>query len=182
MFALCAMTDVCDGGPFAGPAKRLCYIQFMLADSYIVPECILRPGTFGALISLYEGNFLKLASLLGDPARENCQLVSRSARDCDLHLSIEDGSRYTRVLRLTYLFDEPTGPVADPDLAVRLYLDARVAEVTAWADFHRHPLLSKLARSYASELNRRWARNMVLSKWLDYLLDNGHSYAVTGAR
>lgn len=153
----------------------------MLADSYIVPECILRPGTLGGLISLYEGNFLKLVSLLGDPARSNCRLVSRTGRDCDLHLSIEEGSRYTRLLRLTYLFEEPGGPVADPDLAVRLYLDARVAEVTGWAELHRHPVLRDLARGYEREINRRWARNMVLNKWLDFLLDNGHSYALGAA-
>lgn len=153
----------------------------MLADSYIVPECLVRPGTLGGLITLYEGNFIKLVALLGDPTRPVGQHVSRSKRDCDLHLSIEDGSRYTRLLRLTYLFEEPAGTVADPDLVVRLYLDARVAEVTAWADFHRHPLLSVLTRQFTRELDRRWALNMVLSKWLDYLLDNGHSYPVTGA-
>ncbi|GMW05608.1 MAG: hypothetical protein AMXMBFR8_04050 [Nevskiales bacterium] len=152
----------------------------MLADSYIVPECILRPGTLGGLISLYEGNFLKLTSLLGDPARSQCQLVSRSRRDCDLHLSVEEGSRYTRLLRLTYVFDDPEGCVADPDLAVRLYLDARVAEVLAWARFHRHPGLADITHRYAREINRRWAHNMVLNKWLDFLLDNGHSYAWAG--
>jgi uncharacterized protein YqiB (DUF1249 family) len=154
----------------------------MLADSYIVPECILRPETLGGLISLYEGNFLKLTALLGDPTRTAGALVSRTSRDIDLHLSVEEGSRYTRLLRLTYLFDEPDGLVAEPDLAVRLYLDARVAEVTGWVGCHRHPLLVDLVRTYPRELNRRWASNMVLSKWLDYLLDNGHSYAVNGAR
>ena len=154
----------------------------MLADSYIVPECFVRPGTLGGLITLYEGNFIKLCSLLGDPGRMSGQFVSRTRKDCDLHLRIEDGSRYTRELRLTYLFDEPAGPVADPDLAIRLYLDARVAEVTAWAVFHRHELLADLAQRYSRELDRRWARNIVLGKWLDYLLDNGHSYAVTAAR
>jgi hypothetical protein len=154
----------------------------MLADSYIVPECLLRPETLGGLISLYESNFIKLVALLGDPARGAGQHVSRSSRDIDLHLAVEEGSRYTRMLRLTYLFEEPEGAVADPDLAVRLYLDARVAEVAGWAPFHRHLLLAELARGHSREINRRWASNMVLSKWLDYLIDNGHSYAVTGAR
>ena len=162
--------------------KRLCYIRAMLADSYIVPQCFARPGTLGGLISLYESNYLKLAALLGDALGGRGRMISRSSRDCDLHLLVDVGSRYTRLLRLTYLFDEPNGVVADPDIAIRLYLDARVAEVLAWAEFHRHPRLSQLARQYGGELDRRWARNMVLSKWLDYLLDNGHSYAVEGAR
>ncbi len=177
-----AAASLCDGCPSTGVPKTLCYIQNMLADSYIVPECLVRPGSLGALISLYEGNFIKLASLLGDPGRLSGQFVSKSSRDCDLHLCIEDGSRYTRELRLTYLFDEPAGPVAEPDLAVRLYLDARVAEVVASASFHRHELLSSLTERFSRELDRRWARNMVLSKWLDYLLDNGHAYALSGAR
>ncbi len=154
----------------------------MLADSYIVPECLIRPGTLGGLISLYEGNFIKLSALLGDPAAINGQQVSRSGRDCDLHLCVEDGSRYTRLLRLTYLFEDHSGLIADPDLSVRLYLDARVAEVTGWAVFHRHDRLTQLTEQYSRELDRRWARNMVLSKWLDYLLDNGHTYAVNSAR
>lgn len=182
MFTMLAAAALCDGCPSTGPLKPLCYIQTMLADSYIVPQCLVRPGTLGGLISLYEGNFIKLASLLGDSTRLSGQFISRSSKDCDLHLRIGDGSRYTREVRLTYVFDEPSGPVADPDLAVRLYLDARVAEVTAWAGFHRHELLAGLAERYARELDRRWARNIVLGKWLDYLLDNGHTYAVTGAR
>lgn len=156
--------------------QGLCYIPIMLVDSDIVPECIVRPGTFGGLISLYEGNFIKLARLLGDPARTPGSFVSCSARDCDLHLTIEDGSRFTRQLRLTYRFAENGTVIADPDLAVRIYLDARVAEATGWAAFHYHPLLAQLVAGFAGEIDRRWARNMVLGKWLDYLLDNGHRF------
>jgi uncharacterized protein YqiB (DUF1249 family) len=154
----------------------------MLADSYIVPECIVRPGTLGGLISLYEGNFIKLIALLGDTTASTGHFVSRCRADCDLHLSVEEGSRFTRMLRLTYVFDEASGTVADPDMALKIFLDARVAEVVSWAGFHRHGFLETLGARYGRELDRRWARNMVLSKWLDYLLDNGHTYAVNRAR
>ncbi|MCC7488817.1 MAG: DUF1249 domain-containing protein [Gammaproteobacteria bacterium] len=105
--------------------------------------------------------------------------MSRTPRDGDLHLSVEEGSRYTRLLRLSYLFEDPAGPVAEPDVAVRLYLDARVAAVTAWAGFQRHPRLAALAHEYSGEIDRRWACNMAFGKWLDFLLDNGHSYRLT---
>lgn len=155
----------------------------MLTDSDIVPECMALAGTLGGLVSLYESNFLKLRALLGDPAGLPIATgLSRSPTDQDLHLSVEEGSRYTRLLRLTYVFDEPDGRVADPDLVVRLYLDARVAEVVTWAEFHRHEGLAGLARHYPRELDRRWVRNMVLSKWLDYLLEHGHRYDVNCAR
>lgn len=176
-FVVVIMVGNCDGNPVASGKKRLCYSPIMWADSDIVPECIVRPGSLGGLISLYEGNFIKLAALLGDPTVPDGRFVSQSPRDGDLHLSIEEGSRYTRLLRLTYWFDEPPGDrVADPDLVLRLYLDARVAEVVGWAQFHRHAELAGIARCFATEIDRRWARNMMLGKWLDYLLDNGHRF------
>ncbi|MCC7258232.1 MAG: DUF1249 domain-containing protein [Gammaproteobacteria bacterium] len=148
----------------------------------MVTDCWVRPGTLGGLISLYESNFIKLAALLGELDRAPGQFVSHSRQDLSLHLSVEDGSRYTKLLRLTYLFDDADGAIAEPDLVVRLYLDARVAEVAAWAETRRHATLAALAGLYDRELDRRWACNMVLSKWLDYLLENGHTYAVTAAR
>jgi uncharacterized protein len=148
----------------------------MLTESNIVPECVAGPGSLGGLIALYEANFIKLGMLLDDPAALAGTAVSSSPTDCRLYLSIEEGSRYTRILRMTYLFEEPGGCVADPDLVVRIYLDARVAEVMGWAAFHRHDALSELKFRLAGEIDRRWARNMVLSKWLDYLLDNAHTF------
>lgn len=154
----------------------MCYSQIVFTDSDIVPECIVRPGSFGGLITLYESNFIKLSWLLGDPRRPAVELISRTRRDCPLHLRIEEGSRYTRLCRLTYFFEESAGVVADPDMAVRFYLDARVAEVIGWAAFHRHAHLIELEQRFVTELDRRWGQNIVLSKWLDYLLDMGHSY------
>lgn len=173
---------VCDSRHLASASKWLCYIPIMLVDSYIVPECIVRPRTLGGLISLYEANFIKLTWLLADQWRDTGTFVSCSSRDCDLYLTVEEHSRFTRQLRLTYMFQEPSGAVADPDMLLRTYLDARVAEVVAWADHQRHPLLCSLVLSYGGEIDRRWARNMVLGKWLDFLLDNGHSFALCRAR
>ena len=85
------------------------------------------------------------------------------------------GAPYTVDLRLTYVFAMPGGVEADPDLTLRAYLDARLVEVVGWASGHRHDLLSRLAADCRRELDRRWARNIMLSKWLDYLQDRGHT-------
>lgn len=153
----------------------------MLTDSYIVPQCLASPGSFGGLMALYEGNFIKLARLTGEPARLRADAVSRPWQDFPLHLSVGEATKYTRLLRLTYLFDDDCEIVADPDLGLRVYLDARMVEVIGWADHHQHDALSALRRQFGRELDRRWSRNMMLSKWLDYLLDRGHRFRPAAA-
>lgn len=149
----------------------------MLVDSYIVPECVFGPGSFGGLMALYESNYLRLMHLLGSANIEaEIALSSHSADDEDLFLSVDSLSRYTQVLRLTYQFDEPGGLVADPDLCIRVYLDARMTEVVSWAEHHRHQVLRDLHRRASRQVSQCWRRNMVLSKWLDFLLDKGHSF------
>ena len=149
----------------------------MLVDSYILPECIAKPGSFGGLMALYEANFIKLNQLVS--GIESCPdtQVSCSTDDCDLYLQIEKRSKYTCELRLTYRFEEVEGLVADPDLVARVYLDARMAEVKGWIDSHRHELLRMLSRHCHQELGHCWSRNIMFSKWLDYLLDKGHEFA-----
>ncbi|UCG73505.1 MAG: DUF1249 domain-containing protein [Chromatiales bacterium] len=150
----------------------------MIVDTYMVPEGDVCPGSFGGLMALYESNYIKLVQLLGESRKGDVEAVSRAPGDLPLYLSQEaqDAKRYTQDLRLTYLFRNAGPDVADPDLQLRLYLDARMAEVRGWADHHRHGVLLHLRRCYGRELDRRWARNMMLSKWLDYLLERGHSF------
>jgi hypothetical protein len=138
-------------------------------------------------MALYEGNFIKLKALAPEltPARAGPASVagpargpglSRTDRDLDLHLSVDGVTRYTVDLRLTYLFEEPEGISADPDLHLRVYLDARMVEVISWSVSHRHAVLRQLAATSSRELDRRWSQNIMLSKWLDYLGDMGHSF------
>jgi len=155
---------------------RLCYSEYMLVDSYILPECIARPGSFGGLMTLYEANYIKLAQLVPALSTRAGSLVSRSPADCDLHLSIETQTRYTCELRLTYLFEDEDGLVSDPDLVARVYYDARMAEVSSWINHHRHSVLSALSEECGCELDQRWNRNIMFSKWLDYLYEQRHLF------
>jgi len=148
----------------------------MLVDSYILPECVVKPGSFGGLMALYEANFIKLLHLIPDLDSRAGMHISSAVGDSDLHLSIEKRSKYTCELRLTYLFPEENDLVADPDLVARVYFDARMAEVKGWVNGHRHELLRSLSRQYQQELGLCWSRNMVFSKWLEYLHEKGYAF------
>ena len=102
--------------------------------------------------------------------------LSHAPADCDLHLIPQELSRYTSVFRLTYEFESGAEPVHDPDLAVCVYHDARLAEVRSFRGFRRHPQLSRLQLGLKRELDQRWTRNMMLNKWLEYCAERGHHF------
>jgi hypothetical protein len=152
----------------------------VLVDSLIVPQCIHKPGSFTGLMTMYESNYLKLERLLETIPPVAAALVSRVGGDCDLHLSTVRREPYTTTLKLTYWFTETDAGggvhVPDPDLTIRIYHDARLVEAVGGQRFHRHPVLQDLALEHSVELDRRWQVNVMLNKWLDYLLDRGHRF------
>lgn len=151
-----------------------CYIGSMLIDSQLVPETIAKPRSFVGLMAVYESNYLRLMRLLPELDRLDGCFHSRVAGDCDLYVEILERCRYTVTLSLTYRFETDDGLLVDPDVTVRAYLDGQLAEAMAIGNHQRHPTLRRLVREHREELNRRWHRNVVLNKWLDYLSEQGH--------
>jgi uncharacterized protein YqiB (DUF1249 family) len=128
-------------------------------------------------MSLYESNYIRLGWLVPDLERMPLQTRSQVPGDLPLHLRIEERSRYTTTITLTYLFDSADGnSLADPDLQIRIYHDARLAEAQACARWHRHELLASIRSELAVALGDRWLRNVMLNKWLDYCVERGHRF------
>ena len=125
-------------------------------------------------MSMYESNYLRLFNLIPELERLDGCYRSRVAGDCDLHLEILQRERYTLTMSMTYYFSNETENVADPDMLVRVYFDGQLAEAMSLGKDHRHVLFRRLFRAHADELGRRWTRNVILNKWLEYLLDQGH--------
>jgi len=137
-----------------------------------------KPGSFVSLMSLYESNYIRLGWLIPNLREFEGTGISHVDNDCPLHLNIDERSPYTTTLTLTYLFDDPVnGRIADPDLQIRVYHDARLAEVQACARWHRHEVLESIRSDLARALGDRWLRNIMLNKWLDYCVERGHSFA-----
>ncbi len=146
----------------------------MLLDHQLVPETIVRPKSFVGLMALYESNFLRLNQVIPELYRLDGYYKSRVAGDCDLHVEIIERSRYTITMSLSYYFDDAGKRVADPDMNIRVYLDCNLAEARQFDGEYRHPTLRKLSNQHRQELNARWRRNILLNKWLEYLIDQGH--------
>jgi uncharacterized protein YqiB (DUF1249 family) len=149
----------------------------MLADSLLLPECIYRPGSFSGLMLLYESNFLKFQALAGTLDTDTARWISRASVDSDLYLELIRSEPYTSTLCMTYWLRGADGvPIRDPDMTIRVYRDASQVEAVSARAAHQHRLLEEIRSSHA-ELNRRWQLNMMLNKWLDYLLDTGHGFS-----
>ena len=125
-------------------------------------------------MSMYGSNYLRLLNLIPELERIDGCYRSRVAGECDLHLEILQRERYTLTMSMTYYFNNETEIVADPDMLVRVYFDGQLAEAMSLGKDHRHVQFRRLFRAHGNELGRRWTRNLILNKWLEYLLDQGH--------
>ena len=146
----------------------------MIVDSLCVTSWRARPVSFVSLMTLYESNYIRLRALVGDVRGLAGRAVSSVPGDLDLHLEALEHSPYTSILRLTYFFADAAGTLAEPDLEVRVYHDARLAEASRCSRQVRHPGLARLQDGLPPALGERWRRNMLLNKWLDYCAERGH--------
>jgi uncharacterized protein YqiB (DUF1249 family) len=162
----------------------------MFNDTTTLVSWRSRPRSFVALMSLYESNYLRLATLAGNLRELAGTRLSRVVDDCDLRLTVTERSPYTTSLELTYLFRESgatdsgvtavEGVSTYPDMRVRVYHDAHLVEAQEWVPEStiRHEALRRLRSAAERELDQRWARNTMLNKWLEYCIDRGHGFRV----
>lgn len=151
----------------------------MLQEHLCAVSWRARPRSFVGLMTLYESNFIRLGWLVGDLCRLPDRAVSTVAGDCPLELTVVERAPYTTTATLSYLFDEEGRTVRDPGLEVRVYHDARLAEVTAYGA--THPGLARVQARLPRTTDRRWAGNMLLNKWLEYCAERGHGFAPSPA-
>jgi uncharacterized protein len=128
-------------------------------------------------MGLYESNFIRLSRLAGKLVSLQGAHRSVVPGDCDLLLTVKERSPYTSTVTLTYLLPEAGTTRAYPDMRVRIYHDAHLAEALEWAGAATAPP-ARTRRSLAErELDQRWARNVMLNKWLEYCVERGHRFS-----
>jgi uncharacterized protein YqiB (DUF1249 family) len=138
-----------------------------------------QPRRLAQLLDLYERNFRLIQRLIPELDLPFPDAVSKSGSDLPLHLKVIDRDRYTVAFKLTYEFVDADGVRRQPDIWVRVYRDASVAEALQCS--HRPPWQAEDdADPKAWQfLNDQWRRNLMLGKWLEYLLEHGHGFGLT---
>lgn len=139
-----------------------------------------RPSSLSRLMSLYENNYQRLLQLVPEPDFPFDAGVSRSALDRDLHLRVIDRSRYTVTVNLSYRFESEGAPYVEPDVDIRIYRDVMLAEALRVGPHAHCAVLHDLDRELGPMIEGRWGRNLLLNKWLAYLLGQGHGFSVVG--
>jgi uncharacterized protein YqiB (DUF1249 family) len=128
------------------------------------------------LQQVQEEIYRQLQLLLPDAAAHHDAFMSKVSGSPPLQLEFLERHAYTHFLRLTYLFDNGDGQHPQPDAHIRLYQDARIAEVTA---FNHEQGCQRRAHPWYPQrplMQRVWRENVALEKWLGYLLGQGHSF------
>jgi uncharacterized protein YqiB (DUF1249 family) len=126
------------------------------------------------LMGLYAENFQRMGRLFDVPSLRKGVYLSRCPQGLDVVVEVLEIHAYTVELRLSYRMDDPVTGRPDPSAYVRIYRDARQAEVThcyigrQWQDvLGLHPLPKVM-------FGHRLRMNSFLNKWLEYLSSQGH--------
>jgi len=155
--------------------KKYNFWQCGKASLYGCEDVVSRD--FVSLMDMYEDNYIKLRKLVPGLEHIKDSSVSRSAGHLNLHLYIVERSKYTTTLRLSYCFDEDGEARLEPNLKVRVYHDAGLAEVMSGKLHHGRLVLDNLP---SDALRQKWQLNRFLSKWLKYCLRQKHGFVLPG--
>jgi uncharacterized protein YqiB (DUF1249 family) len=126
-------------------------------------------------MNCYEANFERLTWLIPGIQSMEGMALSEGRDLMDLQLEVVERCRYTLTIALTHYFRSDGALVSDPYMKIRIYLDARVAEVLSYQNhrfqlLHPSPILNELNLCEKRQINK------FLGEWLDYCISQGHSF------
>jgi hypothetical protein len=126
-------------------------------------------------MDLYEQNYILLRRLAPSLSELPDYVISTLDGHISLHMWVEAREKFTTTVRLSYEFDQKGHRTQyEPNLTVRIYHDARVAE-TMSAIVNGKPRKMR----NASTMEWRWSLNRFLYRWLRYSLHQGHKFEIT---
>lgn len=140
----------------------------------MVPPPLPRYSRLAWLMGLYGENYQRIGRLFKHSELVPGVYISQVTGGLDLMVEVLEVHAYTLELRLSYRMLDPVTGETDPSAYVRIYRDARQAEVTHCYAGRRWQDLLGLHPSSKVMFGHRLRMNSFLNKWLDYLIGQGH--------
>ncbi len=163
-------------GRVSSAPSALCYSVAMRYFGIQMRLNGCQPRTLATLQELQESNYRRLLRLAPDLELIRGTVVSRVAGALDMYLVVEERCRYTTTLMLTYRFEAEEGTISEPNVRVRVYHDARMADAISHSRRHPPHHAPCRRRQHPTELERKWELNRFLQKWLGYGQHQGHLF------
>ena len=134
-----------------------------------------RISRLGWLMGLYAENYQRLLRLFDVHDLRPGAYLSRCVDGLDLVVEVLDVHPYTTELRLSYRMADPVTGQPDPSAYVRVYRDARQAEVTHCYVGRQWQDALGLFPAPKVLFGHRLRMNSFLNKWLEFLAGQGHA-------
>tara|TARA_A100001234_G_scaffold125470_1_gene110009 strand:+ start:2921 stop:3367 length:447 start_codon:yes stop_codon:yes gene_type:complete len=147
----------------------------MIFDHEIVPQSIAEPNSFVGLMTLYESNYVKLNHLFPNIKQYDDDRSIKSPFGNDIQLGVNKKTKYTMIISMTYSFEESEIIEYEPNLTIKIYFDSRSAEVIGIGKLSKKNKLRDITYQNKDIINQLWRRNIILNKWLDYIIDCDYS-------
>jgi uncharacterized protein YqiB (DUF1249 family) len=125
---------------------------------------------------LFEVNYTLLMRLAPDLDLIPDAALSTSDECVDIYIKIIERTRYTTTLSLTHYFEAGDALIPAPDLWIRVYHDARVAEAVPRKDGSTVVHGRIFTRNKTLDADIKWKLNDFTEKWLRYCLARGHRF------
>lgn len=124
------------------------------------------------LMRVYETNYAKLNALLPRNAQVG-HVCSYQAADMTYQLQVGEITKYTTLVDICQSDDVPVFPL--PKMSVRLYHDARVAEVYSSEHIKRVKPINHYPNDKMLQKDEKAQLNRFLGDWLTFCLKHGIS-------
>jgi len=144
-------------------------------DKVSVNEVRYVPDLTG-LMAECEANYARLLKLLPDMAQTKSRQLAityPSGQTVRIQLELLEDFRYTSTVQIRHCAS--AGPwLHTPCVAVRLYHDARMAEVVDAQHLRQLKGIYNYPNAYMHQADEKVQRNLYLGEWLCYCLQHGH--------
>jgi uncharacterized protein YqiB (DUF1249 family) len=128
--------------------------------------------------ALCEANFVRLERLLQDFSEDHYQFSWHDSHEnqVDVTINIIERFKYTTTLQLIKNLHKMPEPINTVELTVRLYSDARMAEVVTLSQGKQLAGIYRYPNDQMYQIDEKEQANHYLAEWLSHLLTHGAAH------